>query len=138
MSSSSTAAVQNPDHVLPVPKTSQRILSSQQDKSTNRAALSTRQTETVDGKGLPLHPATTTDRPASAEQVEAAVSQISEFIQSIQRDLVFSIDESSDRLVVKIVDSKTHEVIRQIPSEEMLRIASHLDSTGSLILREQA
>jgi flagellar protein FlaG len=107
----------------------------QQDRSTNRAALTARQTESVDGKGLPLRSA---DRSASAEQVEAAVSQISEFIQSIQRDLVFSIDESSERLVVKIVDSKTHEVIRQIPSEEMLRIARHLDTTGSLILREQA
>jgi flagellar protein FlaG len=45
---------------------------------------------------------------------------------------------TSDRLVVKVVDSETQEVIRQIPSEEMLRIARNLDSFESLMLRERA
>ena len=80
-------------------------------------------------------------RKQDAEQlkrVESAVSQISDFVQNFQRDLQFSIDKDSDRLVVKVVDSETQEVIRQIPSEETLRIAENLDSAGSLIFREQA
>jgi flagellar protein FlaG len=72
------------------------------------------------------------------ERVESAVSQISDFVQNFQRDLVFSIDKDSERLVVKVVDSETQEVIRQIPSEEMLRIAKNLDAADSLMLREQA
>ena len=75
---------------------------------------------------------------ASVQQVESAVSKISDFVQNFQRDLQFSVDKDSDRLVVKVVDSETQEVIRQIPSEEMLRIARSLDSSESLILREQA
>ena len=75
---------------------------------------------------------------ASMQQVESAVSKISDFVQNFQRDLQFSVDKDSDRLVVKVVDSETQEVIRQIPSEEMLRIARSLDSSESLILREQA
>jgi flagellar protein FlaG len=71
-------------------------------------------------------------------QIESAVSRISDFVQNFQRDLMFSIDEDSDRLVVKVVDSETQEVIRQIPSEETLRIARNLDSPESLILSEQA
>lgn len=70
--------------------------------------------------------------------VESAVSRITDFVQNFQRDLQFSIDKESDRMVVKVVDSKTQEVIRQIPSEETLRIAQNLDSPESLILREQA
>jgi flagellar protein FlaG len=70
--------------------------------------------------------------------VESAISRISDFVQNYQRDLEFSIDKESDRLVVKVVDSETQEVIRQIPSEETLRILEHLDSPESLILREQA
>jgi flagellar protein FlaG len=66
------------------------------------------------------------------------VSQISDFVQNFQRDLVFSIDKDSERLVVKVVDSETQEVIRQIPSEEMLRIAKNLDAADSFMLREQA
>ena len=70
--------------------------------------------------------------------VESAVSRITDFVQNFQRDLQFSIDRESDRVVVKVVDSETQEVIRQIPSEETLRIAKNLDSPESLILREQA
>lgn len=72
------------------------------------------------------------------EEIESAVSQISDFVQNYQRALQFSIDTESDRLIVKVVDSETQEVIRQIPSEEMLRIAKNLDSPESLIFREQA
>ncbi len=72
------------------------------------------------------------------EEIESAVSQISDFVQNYQRALQFSIDTESDRLIVKVVDSETQEVIRQIPSEEMLRIAKNLDSPENLIFREQA
>ncbi|MFC1772109.1 flagellar protein FlaG [Pseudomonadota bacterium] len=87
------------------------------------------------GQELPLDQA---EERASVQQVESAVSKISDFVQNFQRDLQFSVDKDSDRLVVKVVDSETQEVIRQIPSEEMLRIARSLDSSESLILREQA
>ena len=87
------------------------------------------------GQDLPPEQA---EESVEVEQVETAVSQISDFVQNFQRDLLFSIDEDSERLVVKVVDSETQEVIRQIPSEEMLRIARNLDSPESLILREQA
>ena len=90
------------------------------------------------GQNLPPTALEEAEERVEIEQVESAVSQISDFVQSFQRDLLFSIDEDSDRLVVKIVDSETHEVIRQIPSEETLRIAKNLDSPESLILREQA
>ena len=73
-----------------------------------------------------------------AAKVESAVSQISDFVQNFQRDLQFSVDKESGRTVIKVLDSKTEEVIRQIPSEETLRMAQHLDSPESLILREQA
>lgn len=87
------------------------------------------------GQALPSDQA---EERASVQQVESAVSKISDFVQNFQRDLQFSVDKDSDRLVVKVVDSETQEVIRQIPSEEMLRIARSLDSSESLILREQA
>ena len=92
----------------------------------------------VRGQDLPLTPPEASEERVEVEQVESAVSQISEFVQRFQRDLTFSIDEDSDRLVVKVVDSETQEVIRQIPSEETLRIAENLHSAESLILSEQA
>ena len=59
----------------------------------------------------------------------------------MQRDMDFSVDDKTGRFVVKVIDSQTKEVIRQIPSEEMLAISRHLadsleemdDSRGFLI-----
>jgi flagellar protein FlaG len=88
-----------------------------------------------DGQDVPL---SRSGDVAQVEKLESAISQISDFVQNFQRDLQFSIDKESNRMVVKVVDSETQEVIRQIPSEETLRIVEHLDSPESLILNEQA
>jgi flagellar protein FlaG len=97
-----------------------------------------RQASTAGGQGLPAAASSHVSQPPPVGQVESAVSKISDFVQNFQRDLVFTIDQDSERLVVKIVDSKTKEVIRQIPSEESLRIAKALDSASSVIFRERA
>ena len=89
----------------------------------------------ADGEILPPAPA---GRVEDASQVESAVSQISEFVQNLQRDLQFSVDEDSGRIVIKVIDSETNEVIRQIPPEDALRLARDLGSAGSLILKERA
>lgn len=70
--------------------------------------------------------------------VESVVSRISDFVQNFQRDLHFTVDKDSGRTVIKVIDSETEKLIRQIPAEETLRIARSLDSPESLILREQA
>lgn len=60
------------------------------------------------------------------EQVEEAVSRINEFVQNQQRTIRFSIDETSGRDVVTVLDKRTEEIIRQIPREEILVVARKL------------
>lgn len=62
----------------------------------------------------------------SAEQIETAVSQISEFVQSNSRQLNFSVDEGSNKQVVKVTDAESGKIIRQIPSEEVLKLSERL------------
>lgn len=62
----------------------------------------------------------------SQEALEKVVSQLNAYIQNTQRDMDFSVDDTTGRVVVRVVDSTTEEVIRQIPSEEMLAISRHL------------
>ena len=62
----------------------------------------------------------------SQEALEKVVSQLNAYIQNTQRDVDFSVDDSTGRVVVRVVDSVSEEVIRQIPSEEMLAISRHL------------
>lgn len=70
--------------------------------------------------------------------LEVAVSSIQEFAQSIQRNLNFALDESTGRVVVKVTDSVSGEVIRQMPSEEALRLAETLDEVRSLLFKVEA
>ena len=62
----------------------------------------------------------------SQEALEKVVSQLNDYIQNTQRDVDFSVDDSTGRVVVRVVDSTSDKVIRQIPSEEMLAISQHL------------
>jgi flagellar protein FlaG len=62
----------------------------------------------------------------NAEQIETAVSQLSEYVQTNNRQLNFSVDEGSNRQVVKVTDAESGKVIRQIPSEEVLKLSERL------------
>jgi flagellar protein FlaG len=75
---------------------------------------------------------------ARREQVESAVAKANKVVQVTARDIQFSIDDETGSTVVKVVDRATKEVIRQIPSEEMLRIAEALDHLQGLLVKQQA
>ena len=61
-----------------------------------------------------------------ADELQQAVSNLNDYVQNMQRDLQFSIDKESGVMVVKVIDTKTAKVIRQIPTEESLRMARSL------------
>ena len=72
------------------------------------------------------------------QAVESAVASMQESTQAMQRNLAFSIDDSTGRMVVKVTDSASGEVIRQMPTEEALRLAESLDEMRSLLFKAQA
>lgn len=61
-----------------------------------------------------------------AENLQGAVSQINDYVQNLQRNLQFTVDEVTGKDVVTVIDSESKEVIRQIPSEEALELARRL------------
>ncbi|WP_223532274.1 flagellar protein FlaG [Pseudomonas sp. BF-R-30] len=70
--------------------------------------------------------------------LEKAVTDIREFVQSTQRNLDFSIDDSTGIVVVKVVATESGEVIRQIPSETALKLAQNLSDVSSLLFDSKA
>jgi len=60
------------------------------------------------------------------KELAAAIEQVREAVNTQVRDFSFSIHEKTGEIVVRIVDRESKEVIRQIPAEEMLRLAEHL------------
>lgn len=87
--------------------------------------------------------ATATQQPEQSaasvrESVEKAISSIQGFVQSIRRDLNFDFDDSSGRVVVKVTDSVSGDVVRQIPTEDALRLAENLEEIRSLLFKAEA
>lgn len=68
-----------------------------------------------------------------ADKVKSAVSEIEKFLKASQRNLEFSTDEESGKIVVKVIASDSGELIRQLPSEEALRIARSLSDVNSVL-----
>lgn len=72
-------------------------------------------------------------------ELEGAVTKLNDFMQnSPQRNLSFSIDESTQELVVVVTDKLTDEVIRQMPTKEALAVAKQIESMLGLILNDKA
>lgn len=67
------------------------------------------------------------------DKLKVAVQEIEKFVQSVKRNLEFSIDEPSGKVVVKVIASESGEVIRQIPNEEVLKLANSLNDASSLL-----
>lgn len=79
----------------------------------------------------------------SNKAIETAVKEVREFLQDLQSNLVFQVDESTGHTYFKVVDGTTKEVIRQVPSEEILAMARKLremvnpkDASGVLVDKE--
>ncbi len=74
----------------------------------------------------------------SPAEMAAVAREISEALKPVAQSLHFSVDESLGRTVIEVIDSSSHEVIRQIPTEEALRIAKALDKLKGLLLQQRA
>lgn len=71
-------------------------------------------------------------------EISAALDDVRNAIQPVASELSFSLDEDSGRMLLRIIDRETDEVIRQIPSEELVRIAKALDKFQGLFLDKEA
>jgi flagellar protein FlaG len=75
---------------------------------------------------------------SKSEALDNAIGNLSAHVQNLQRSLHFSVDKASGDTVVRVIDMETHEVIRQIPSEEVLIIAERMRTTAGILLSEEA
>jgi flagellar protein FlaG len=74
----------------------------------------------------------------SEEELKDVVKAVNDFVNPFNNSLQFSIDKDSDTMVVKVIDASTKEVIKQIPSEEMLALAKALDQLKGLLVKQKA
>lgn len=90
-----------------------------------------RQDVSFDGKIQPQDVVQSMDPVIDSEAVAQAVESIAKYAESLGRSLAIDVDERSGDFVVKVQNSATDEVVRQIPSEEVLRISAAIEEQFS-------
>lgn len=83
-------------------------------------------------------PAAPAESSASRAAVENAVRQANEFFKPVSESIEFSLDQESGKVIVKMVDLETQQVIRQFPSEEMLALTQAMDKLQGLLVQQKA
>ena len=79
------------------------------------------------------------EKAAEAEEpLENVVSDLNQLVQSLHRELQFSVDHDSGETVIKVIDRETDEVLRQIPNEEVLQLRKRLEETTGAIFQDSA
>ncbi|MFV1873315.1 MAG: flagellar protein FlaG [Oleiphilus sp.] len=70
----------------------------------------------------------------SKEEVESAVTKLNDFVQTVQRNLQFNLDDASGKTIITVVDKQTSEVVRQIPDDVAIKLAQDLQQSEPLSL----
>lgn len=78
------------------------------------------------------------EKPPSESELHDSVKKLNEALKHYNNNLEFTVDEDTRDTVVKVVDSETKKVVRQIPSEEALRIAKAIEDFKGLLLKDRA
>jgi len=65
--------------------------------------------------------------PADDRVLREATQRVQDIVQTRARNLEFSIDKDTSKTVVKLIDVESKEVLRQFPSEEILKLSRALD-----------
>ena len=93
------------------------------------------------GKSAPAAPAhaPAAPPPVDDQQLKAAIAAANESFTSHGSSIEFSVDpEQQGKTIVKVVDKSTGQLIRQMPSEEMVAIAQALDRIQGVLIRRTA
>lgn len=73
-----------------------------------------------------------------AEQLKRAMERLNHFLEPYASQLKFTVDSKTNMDVVQVIDTSSKDVIRQIPSEEVIRIAESIEKLQGLLIRQTA
>jgi flagellar protein FlaG len=78
------------------------------------------------------------ERKPSHAELGNAIADLNKVAQANAQGVRFSLDEDSGRTVVKVVDTQTDKVLRQIPSVEALKLWRSIEQMQGVMLRDKA
>jgi uncharacterized FlaG/YvyC family protein len=76
----------------------------------------------------------TVQRELSRDEVSEIVDRLNNGVKDMHERMSFSYNEKTQRIIVKVLDNETNEVVREIPSKEAIKLLEHIqDFLGMLV-----
>ncbi len=83
-------------------------------------------------------PQATLEKAQTSEAFKKVVDAVQQRLSAAAPDLSFSVDSASGETVIKVTDPATNDVIRQIPSEEVLKLNQEIRRMQGLLFSKKA
>lgn len=79
-----------------------------------------------------------TEQASTLVQLDQAIKDINKSLRDNVQGIEFSVDDDNGKVIVKVVDQNTKELIRQMPSEEAIQISKAIDQAIGLLIKQSA
>lgn len=79
--------------------------------------------------------AKSTKAPPSTHDIRNAAKVLNHLAESVNTSVSFHVDDSTGITVIKVIDTEKNQVIRQIPSEEVLSLSKAIDTQQGVVLK---
>ncbi len=70
------------------------------------------------------------------ENLNDAVEMLNTAAKTVNNRISFSVDEKTDRIVMRVLDANNNEVIREIPPKEVIRLAAQIREMIGMFIDE--
>lgn len=80
----------------------------------------------------------TKDIKLSPKELSDIVQKANKALEVSQSSLKFQVDPDNGQTVVQVIDQDTQQVIKQIPSVEMLKLAKELEKMQGVLMSQKA
>jgi flagellar protein FlaG len=108
-------------------------------RTSGGAAVRDTTSSTAAQVGAAAQPAANADQAEEhPHAVRSAVKAINRAAKALTNTVQLVMDERSEHAIVKVVDSETGQLIRQIPNEEVLELRRALDRISGLLINRTA
>lgn len=95
------------------------------------------QGQAVGGEKKPEDPTQLDVAGVTTEELETAAEHIGRALEVIDRGLEFSVHEDTNRVVVRVINRETQEVIKEIPPEKILDVIARIWEMIGLFVDEK-
>jgi len=72
----------------------------------------------------------------SREAVEKTLVKVNKLAKSLSRKLSFTYDDRIDKIIVKVMEGGGEKIVRQIPTEEMIRLSLKMDEIMGMLINQ--